>query len=150
VNQPSPHDNVEEVVTLHLPGKFGYMRIARQSVVDFCMRGGFSEQKAGQLEMAVDEACSNIIEHSYGGEDQAGAQGIQIILMLRPGAVVVEIFDFGRGFDFEGAVPISPQQYLVDQRRRGLGLHIIRSFVDECFYSRNTASGNCLRLTKRV
>lgn len=144
------HHPAEEVVTLHLPGKFGYLRIARQSVLDFCSRANLSEFKAAQLEMAVDEACANIIEHSYGGEVEDGTSGIQIILTQLKDSVKVEIFDFGKGFDFEGTMPVPPDTYLQNLQKRGLGLYIISSFVDECEYARNTASGNCLKLVKRV
>ncbi|MCA9450842.1 MAG: ATP-binding protein [Candidatus Omnitrophica bacterium] len=144
------HEHSEEVVTLHLPGKFSYLRIARQSVIDFCARAQLSEFKAAQLEMAVDEACSNIIEHSYGGEIEDGTSGIQIILTQLPDAVKVEIFDFGTGFDVDNTPPVPPIQYIENCQTRGLGLYSISSFVDECAYTRNTNSGNCLKLVKRV
>ena len=75
-------------VTLHLPCQFEYLRIARQSIVDVCSRAGLSEYKTAQLEMAVDEACANIIEHSYGRDPNKPATndqpGMQINLHTEP------------------------------------------------------------------
>ncbi len=146
--------SVEGFVTLHLPCRFSYLRMIRQSVVDMSARSGLTEFKAAQLEMAVDEACANVIEHSYGGEATAAAQpnhpGLRINLMQCSDRIVVEIFDRGRGFDFEGHGVIDPDRYLTDERTRGLGMYIIRRFVDDVTYERGPSSGNCLRLTKLI
>lgn len=148
------HAAVEGIVTLHLPAKFGYLRIARQTTLDFCARAGLSEFRSAQLEMAVDEACSNIIEHSYGdaAPDAAAnkAAGIQLNLIQHTARVVVEIHDFGRGFDYAKASVVEPEEYIQNSRARGLGLYIIRNFVDELSYDRNTAEGNRLRLVKNI
>jgi anti-sigma regulatory factor (Ser/Thr protein kinase) len=36
------------------------------------------------------------------------------------------------------------------ERNRGLGMFIIKRFVDDVAYERGTSSGNCLRLTKLI
>ena len=53
---------IEGFVTLHLPCRYSYLRMIRQSVLDISARAGLSEFKTAQLEMAVDEACANVIE----------------------------------------------------------------------------------------
>ena len=124
----------------------------RQSVLDMSARAGMSEFKAAQLEMAVDEACANVIEHSYGGEqatiNNPNHPGLRINLMQCRDRIVIEIFDRGRGFDFEDQSVIQPQDYLSEGRQRGLGMFIIQKFVDDVSYERGTSSGNCLRVTK--
>jgi serine/threonine-protein kinase RsbW len=143
---------IEGFVTLHLPCRYSYLRMIRQSVMDISARAGLSEFKTAQLEMAVDEACANVIEHSYGGEANAVANpnhpGLRINLMQCKDRIVVEIFDRGVGFDFENQRSIEPAEYVQAERQRGLGMYIIRKFVDDVTYERGTSSGNCLRLTK--
>lgn len=145
---------VEGFVTLHVPSRYGYLRIVRQSVMDTCVRAGLSEFDAAQLEMAVDEACANIIEHSYGGESNtsAGSQdtGIHINLIHQKDRVMVEIYDHGKGFEFDGYETLKPEDYLDGEHSRGLGMYIIRKFVDNLEYTRGTSNGNCLKLTKRL
>lgn len=145
---------IEGFVTLHLPCRYSYLRMIRQSVVDMSARSGLSEFKAAQLEMAVDEACANVIEHSYGGEAAAlnnpNHPGLRINLMQCRDRIVVEIFDRGRGFDFDAHMTLDPDQYLDAERSRGLGMFIIKRFVDDVAYERGTSSGNCLRLTKLI
>lgn len=145
---------VRGYVTLHVPCRFSYLRIIRQSVMDLCARAGLSEFKAAQLEMAVDEACANIIEHSYGGETddekEARHPGIRINLMHCSDRVVIELLDRGKGFAFDQHPVIEPQQYVEGENQRGLGMFIIRSFVDDASYEPATRAGNCLRLTKML
>jgi anti-sigma regulatory factor (Ser/Thr protein kinase) len=43
---------------------------------------------------------------------------------------------------------VDPDEYLQDERQRGLGMFIIQKFVDDVTYERGTSSGNCLRVTK--
>jgi serine/threonine-protein kinase RsbW len=141
-------------VTLDLPCKYRFLRMVRQAVTDLCARAGMSELKAASLEMAVDEACSNVMEHSYGGETDIRKEprhpGLRLNLIEGEDNVLVEIFDRGRGFNFDEHAIMEPEQYVRDGRERGLGMYIIRKFVDEVSYERNTPYGHCLRMTKRL
>ena len=147
----SENNSVRGFVTLHIPAQYGYLRVVRQSVLDTCVRAGLSEFDAAQLEMAVDEACANIIEHSYGSEAAAGDsadQGIHINLIQQQGRVVVELHDQGQGFEFDNYEFMKPADYIDGDHDRGLGMFIIHKFVDEVNYQRGAPSGNCLKLTK--
>lgn len=144
----TPH-NGERPVSLETPGRYSSLWTIRQTVNELCARCGLPEIKTAQLEMAVDEACTNIIEHSYGGEKNDGTNpGIRINLTPAADRIVVEITDRGTGFDFYNQEEVHPSDYINEGRLRGLGLYIIRCFVDSAEYQRNAAAGNCLRLTK--
>lgn len=135
-------------VTVHLPGSLDFLRVARQAVADLCAQARAPVTWSSQLEMAVDEACANIIEHSYRHADKN--PGIQISLTHFNDRIEVDIQDTGAGFAFDHAHPIPPDRYIEEGRSRGLGLHIIRSFVDHATYRHGTANGNSLRLVKRL
>jgi len=140
----------EGMVSIHLPSQFGYMRIARQTVLDFCARSGMSEFQAAQLEMAVDEACTNIIEHGYSDEQENTKAGLQMNLSMGTNSVVIEIVDHSPGFDYEEQGEIQPNDYLEDGLCRGLGMFIINNFVDDLEYTKDPEKGNLLRLVKNV
>lgn len=141
-------------MTLHVPARFSYLRIIRQSAMDLCARAGLSEFKAAQVEMAVDEACANIIEHSYHGEvtdeEEPKHPGIRANLMQGNDRIVVELLDRGSGFDLPKQQPMSPDKYLETNSERGLGTYIIKRFVDAVTYEHDTPAGHCLRLTKLI
>lgn len=148
------HDKIEDNFTLEAPGRYSYLAAIRQAVLDVCARAGLTTDKAAQLEMAVDEACSNIIEHSYRDEDGLHRLGepdaLRVHILRTRDRVTIEIRDRGCGFDFDGTAGVAPTDYLDERRQRGLGMYIIRCFVDEVAYERGTPQGNCLRLTKRL
>lgn len=152
MTEKEENEIVQGFVTIHIPSRYGYLRVLRQSVLDTCVRAGLSEFDAAQLEMAVDEACANIIEHSYGGETlpEADSQnaGIRINLIQQQDRVVVEVYDHGQGFDFDDYKFMKPEDYLDGEHDRGLGMYIIHKFVDQLTYERGTPSGNHLTLTK--
>lgn len=154
MNPPPASPDASPSVTVTVPGHYARLEVIREAVLHTCRLAGLAPARTAQLEMAVDEACSNIIEHSYGGENaavrRAGDEGIRLRLVREPGRVVVEIFDRGDGFDFDQAPVVSPADYFEERRQRGLGMYIIRCFVDAVSYQRATPQGNCLRLTKLV
>lgn len=142
------------LVTLHIPARFAYLRVLRQSVLDTCARAGLSEFETAQLEMAVDEACANVIEHSYnerpGAESGEPNDGIKVNLIQQKDCIIVEIYDRGAGFDSQSATCVTPEEYIDGEHERGLGLFIINRFVDKLEYERDTPCGNCLRLIKNI
>lgn len=153
-NVTSAEQQIQGFVSINLPCRYSFLRVIRQTVSDLCARAGMSEMKAATLEMAVDEACSNVMEHSYGGEHDTGGTthhpGLRINLIQEPGLVMVEIFDHGDGFEFDRQGTVEPETYLENGHERGLGMYIIRKFVDDIAYARSTPQGHCLRMIKRL
>ncbi len=90
------------------------------------------------LELLLYEACSNVIKHAY--KDQEVGK-LRIRLWFEPTSVVIEVIDFGRGFD-----PSSiPEPDLKDPPEGGMGLYLIKKLSDRFsyFYS-HEEEGNVL------
>ena len=157
-NNLSPDQSVAVgAVSLHVPVQYGYLRLLRQAVLDVCARAGFSEIQSAQMEMAVDEAAANIIEHSYREQRKAGNEnleqspGLQVKVMQEADRVIIELVDFGDGFDWENHEITEPEKYIDRNQNRGLGMYIIQQFVDEVEYQRNgPGEGNRLLLIKKI
>jgi serine/threonine-protein kinase RsbW len=96
--------------------------------------------------MAVDEACTNIIEHAYGGE---GEGKIQLNCQVQPEGLQVTIFDQGTPFDPEQIPELDTKAPIAERRRRGMGLFFIYKLMDRVEYKSNTPKGNQLILFKR-
>ncbi len=145
--------NVIKQLKLEVSGRYSELGGIRQIVSDACQWAGLAEDQCAKLEMVVDEACANIIEHSYGGEPadaKMHEHTIRVHLKHYADRVIVEIYDHGTGFDLDRHPAVPPQQWLDEKRDRGLGMYIITHFVDDVTYQRGTRSGNYLRLTKRL
>jgi serine/threonine-protein kinase RsbW len=106
-------------------------------------QAGLDDKTTYALQMAVDEACTNIIEHAYGGE---GPGSIQLTYEVRADGLEVIICDQGQAFDPSDVPELDTQAELADRQTRGMGLFFIYELVDQVEFEFGTAEGNRLTL----
>ena len=109
---------------------------------------GFGETHVNRIELAVDEACSNIIDHAY-----HGAPGmIQLEVTLEPlRQLTIVITDQGQPFDPRHVPELEPCTSLDDVKIGGLGIHLMRQAMDDvCFEFDVPGVGNRLTMIKRL
>lgn len=136
---------------LQTPGEVSYLAYIRQVVADIARKVGFPEDEVTKIEMAVDEACSNVVEHAYGPNKEWCWQSnpeIRLNVRLDGAKLIIEINDHGEGFDFASYKPINIEQRLKAMHTGGYGIFIMRNFMDEVEYSSTREKGNTLRLVK--
>jgi serine/threonine-protein kinase RsbW len=120
------------------------LQVFRQFITECCARYDIPADTVFELKLAVDEACTNIIEHGYKGMDPGS---IILSFRIEPDRILVQITDFGHVF-----VPVeSPRpdiQAALDEREPGgLGLFLIYQTMDNIDYQ-STEDGNTLTFTK--
>ena len=99
------------------------------------------------VEMAVDEACSNIIEHAYEGMETGD---IEITCDEDDQDITVILRDHGQPFDIT-TVPIPDiSTSLEDRQVGGLGIFLMRTLMDNVRYERLGNSGNVLTLVRSI
>ncbi len=106
---------------------------------------GLNEGAVYAVQMAVDEACTNIIEHAYGGE---GRGDIEITWRISADRLTVILQDCGRPFDPTGVSPPDIRASLEDSNARGLGLYLMRRLMDKVNFEFTRGSGNVLTMVK--
>ena len=120
-----------------------------QEIRDFietaCRRAGVERSAAFDLKLAVDEACSNILEHGYAGQKPGP---IRISFDAASERVVVTIADQGRAFDPKNVAAPDLDSDWEHRQIGGLGWHLIRRSVDSVSYESGTELGNRLTLMK--
>lgn len=151
-SQPGAHPHASDDWSVILPGTPDALPRVRAMVTQAATRCGFAEDEIAKIEMAVDEACTNIIEHAYHtiGEHQ-DAQPLQIEVHARehPDRLEITILDHSlHNFSVSEHAPEELENYFAEQKKRGLGLFIIRSFVDDVKHRFVVGHGNELLLIK--
>lgn len=135
-----------------LPGTPDALPRVREMVTQAATRCGFAEEEIAKIEMAVDEACTNIIEHAYHTtETHSDAPPLEIEVHARehPDRLEITILDHSlHNFSVNEHAPEELENYFAEQRKRGLGLFIIRSFVDDVRHRFVVGRGNELLLIK--
>ena len=128
------------------PGEFSSLAAIEDFVSPVAEAAGFDARGVYAVTMAVDEACTNIIEHAYG--DAPG--DIHLGCQVAPGECVIIIRDRGRPFDPESVPPPDLTGDLEDRRGGGLGLFFMRKLMDEVRFSFDPDSGNQVVMIKRA
>jgi sigma-B regulation protein RsbU (phosphoserine phosphatase) len=126
------------------PARAEELRSVREAVRREALGQGCAPECAGDIVMAVDEACQNIIRHAYAGRGDG-----EIVLEIgRAGEdLVVSLRDF--------APPVDPARVrpraLDDLRPGGLGTHLIRELMDRADFAPTPPGGGKLfRMSKRI
>lgn len=112
--------------------------------IEQCMRsGGFSDEHILDMQLAVEEAITNIVLHGY-----AGTPGqVKVHGEVEPDRAIVEITDSAPAYDpFSQADP-DVTAGLDERRIGGLGVFLIRRVTDDASY-RFCDGKNVLRLVK--
>lgn len=134
-----------EDLELTVASDLGNLARIAEFVAAAAARLGLNEQQTFEVQMAVDEACANVMEHAY-GPGQAGE--IQIRCETAGDDLVVTIRDQGRPFD-PSLVPAPDLSCPLSERQiGGLGLYFMRRLMDRLEFHFN-ATGNELRMYKR-
>ena len=106
---------------------------------------GFESFAIYSIEMAVDEACSNIIEHAYGGE---GKGKIHCTCSINDRDITIELEDTGQTFNPSIIPQPNLSENLNERDAHGLGLYFIRQWMDEVTFERK-GKHNTLTMVKR-
>lgn len=108
---------------------------------------GFSEEESGQIGLAVDEALANVISHGYGGPcDKPIDIAIEQVKWEGRAAISITVRDFGRQVDPSAICG----RDLDDVRPGGLGVHIMRTVMDDVSYAPAEGGGMQLVMKKKM
>lgn len=142
--------NKHTIDSLRIQSKTELLSEMRTFVSDAARHFGFSESEVGKIELAIDEACTNIIKHAY-KYNPDGIIEIRISSMKNEEAVtkfVVEIFDSGISFDSSKYTAPDMKEYFKKLRHGGLGIVLMKKLMDEVEYGHMSGSKNSIRLVK--
>ena len=132
--------------SLTFPARFEFLDEIREFVADVARVNGFTDKEIYSLQLAADEAASNIIEHAY--EDVAGAT-FDVACEMREDALVITMRDNGKPFDASNVKQPDLKADLSERQIGGLGVYLIRKLMDEVHYESNARTGNLLTMIKR-
>ncbi len=118
----------------------------RDFIVTEARSAGFGDSDVYAVELAVDEACSNIIEHAYRGE---GVGDIQCTCRISDDDLTIIIKDNGQPFDPESVPEPNFGASLESLRAGGAGLFLMRKMMDEVKFEFTKDQGNTLTMIKR-
>ncbi len=119
----------------------------RDFVKSIGTQSGMGDMEVARLEMAVDEACSNVMEHAYNADS---TKEVSIRATVDEDSVQIEVIDTGKGFDPSSIEQLKLEDLVSRKRTGGLGMRLMKSFMDEVHYAIVPGVKNELRMVKRL
>jgi serine/threonine-protein kinase RsbW len=131
---------------LRLKAVLDNVPVAAQWVAAAARRAGFDDRAVYQIELAVDEACANVVEHAY-RDMEAGDMKVSYTVVEQ--GLVVRVREWGRGFEPDAVDVPDVTAPLEERGLGGLGLFIVRRVMDDVQFSFDPEAGNELVMVKR-
>lgn len=133
---------------IEVPGEAHSLALIRMMVTSLAEMAGMDENRIGEIELAVDEACSNVVDHAYRGMNPH--PNFNLSVYVEDNDFVIDIVDRGRHFNFNAHVMPKFPDHWDEGNVRGVGLFLIRKTVDQVSYEQLPDKRNRLRLVKHV
>jgi serine/threonine-protein kinase RsbW len=137
---------MDEERKLTFPGRFDSLVPISEFVRRAAEAAGLDERAVYAVQLAVDEASTNVIEHAYGGK---GRGEIEISCCINSDGLTVTLRDHGLHFDPERVPSPNLDDSLKERNARGLGLYLMRQLMDEVRFDFASDAGNTLMMVKR-
>jgi serine/threonine-protein kinase RsbW len=109
-------------------------------------QAGLDQKATYAVQLAVDEACCNIIDHAYGGE---GNGDIQCSVKVGSDALTIVLVDHGRPYQPDEVKQPKLDLPISKVKRRGAGLYLMAQMMDKVSYESTPEATNRLTLVKR-
>jgi serine/threonine-protein kinase RsbW len=131
---------VEIKFTLQLPRDALSVPVVRRVLKSTMKTLGVEESCLTDIEVALTEACTNVLDHAANGDEY------EIVAGLDDNQCVIEVIDTGRGFDADrlGHAEADPSA------EEGRGIQLIRALVDRVHFRNRAEAGTVVHLEKEL
>lgn len=136
-SRPSIPSDPQSDAVLIVPASLDQLRFITAFIAKLAGRVGFLPEQVHRIELAVDEACANIVLHAY--EQKPGGK-IVVRVRASPGkGIVITLIDTGKTFDPDAVPQHIPEVGLDTVKIGGLGIFLMRQAMDDVRFEFNVA-----------
>ena len=132
--------------TAIFPASFDQLDTIRGFASQAARDAGMDDSEIYAVELAIDEACTNIIEHAYQGENRGD---IECTCDCDDNCLTMILRDHGKPFDPSTVTAPDLDADIDDRPVGGLGIYLMKQLMDEVHFEPLGESGNILTLVKR-
>lgn len=131
---------------LQIPNDLDAIDLVNQRFNDFAEQHRVPAAVRRSFNIALDDLINNVVSYAY---DDDATHAIGVSLRLDPHALECAIADDGRAYDPFAAEAPDVDLDLDERDIGGLGVHLVRSLMDEVSYERRDGK-NVVTLRKRL
>lgn len=101
---------------------------------------GVSRDCVGDVELALTEACANVVEHASSDDEY------EVEISITDGTCEIRVVDTGHGFDFETL----GRNHAGSSDEGGRGIQLMRALVDNIRFESEPEAGTIVHLVKQL
>lgn len=134
-------NNLHEVVEVTIPSSTRHLHAMRILTCTLAQSMGFDNVDSEKAALAVEEALTNVMEHSYHGQE---SRKMQVIFELEDRKFVIRILHNGDQVDpgkLTGSEPLS--DFYLQKKKGGLGILLMKRCMDEVTYKSGKPLNEC-------
>ena len=132
---------------LKVKAKLENLAVIDDFVTDSMKQFGINKDETLQVQLAVNEACTNIIQYAYSGESEGL---IMILCSISGNDLFIEIRDWGKPFDPDSVPQPDIKSGLFERKEGGMGIFLMRQMMNDVRYVFRTGRYNALKMIKHI
>ena len=140
-----PTPQPEPPIRLSVPRATCYLSLIRKAVATAARQVGFGEADVDLIELAVDEASSNAVLYAC----ESSPPVIEVEVLVGPIDFTIVLADGNPRYCFDER-EVELERQLASDERGGLGIYIIKRFMDEVRYECCPERGSRIVMSKRL
>lgn len=138
---------MKQVATLKVKAVLESVPLAIDCVTQSARAAGFDAHSLYQIQLAVDEACSNVVDHAYADLEPGD---MEVSCCLDAQTLVIRVRDWGKGFNPDNVPEPDVHAPLEERTLGGLGLFLMKQVMDHVLFTFDPERGNELMMVKRL
>jgi len=138
---------IQKKYQLKIPSQSDNLSIIRDVVAKVASRVGFDTDEASKIELAVDEACTNVIKHAYANNSN---QMIEVSIKIDQKKLIIIVADKGKGFNPDEIKLPDLNKSIKEGRKGGLGLCLIKTLMDKVEFEIKPGLRNQVKMIKYI
>jgi PAS domain S-box-containing protein len=131
---------------LEIKNQIAEMAVIEEEFEAFAQKHGIPDEDRQKVSIVLDELLNNVISYAYPDEEE---HIIEVQFVLTGNRLVTTIRDDGSPFNPFGLEPPEINLAMEERQVGGLGIHLVRSMMDEYMYHRQIGK-NVVTLAKLI
>ena len=131
---------------LRIPSKTDNLELIRGFVAKVAEKVGFCTDDISKIELACDEACTNVMKHAY--DKNTKNTSLDVLIKIDYQKFTLVVTDHGKGFNPKTISMPNLQEYLAELKVGGLGIYLMKTLMDEVDYDIKPGVKNRVRMVK--
>nr|MBN1230103.1 ATP-binding protein [Anaerolineae bacterium] len=133
--------NQPKILTVRLPANLESANTLYNYLLAFCRDLDIEEQCLFHCRLALDEACTNIVQHAY--QNQASGT-IKVLIRYANPTFTIVLTDYGEPRQLYASDDLAPARSLEEVSPGGLGLFLIHRVMDRVSYRSGTGANRLM------